>query len=581
MHERRVRSQSMSDTSATLRELRRTRTKHRLGSTDWYDVAYRVYLFAFGGLTAVVLASDAVTGLVDDNVTTAQLLQKGPSVLGIGVMLALAVGLRSGADGGPVSIETADTRHLLLAPIPRRLVLFKPIWQRFRSVMFGFALVCAVIGQLVATELEGSRIAWAASAGAYGALVGAVFVGSAVIAHALRCPRWLASLIGVVALAWQATVAWNTWHDNTNVTSVAPGNAIGRIALWGISQDPMNLIAVVAVVALIGVSLAAGEWLRLEPLARRGDLVSQLRFAATTQDLRTVVLLRRQLRNESLRNTPWFRFRQTDRPAPSQQASSGAHGRSVNPGRHQPAAVWRRGIVSLRRLPASRIVRILLLAVAAGAFASFTVTSSALFALLLLGTIFLLGLESIEALSQEVDRADRTEGIPIDRGWIFVNHLVAPAILLVITGIIAATTASILDPDHAVAAFCLAIPVLWGGALGPIVATVNDAPSTQTANELTLLGGTRNAEASFVPPEFAGFTTVAATMLPVIVSLAGVLPVIAMRVDPTAATAVRSTLGVAVAIAFAVMWVRRRDVWGVKIREFFAEGRTAQAAGKR
>ena len=42
----------MSDARATLRELRRTRTKRRLGSTDWYDIAYRVYLFAFAGLVA-------------------------------------------------------------------------------------------------------------------------------------------------------------------------------------------------------------------------------------------------------------------------------------------------------------------------------------------------------------------------------------------------------------------------------------------------------------------------------------------------------------------------------------------------
>ena len=105
---------------------------------------------------------------------------------------------------------------------------------------------------------------------------------------------------------------------------------------------------------------------------------------------------------------------------------------------------------SLGRLPASRVVRIGILAVAAGTFGSLTITASPLFALLLLGTIFVIGLESIEALSQEVDRADRTDGLPIERGWIYANHLVAPAILLVVIGLVSATTASILDPTHAV-----------------------------------------------------------------------------------------------------------------------------------
>ena len=57
-------------------------------------------------------------------------------------------------------------------------------------------------------------------------------------------------------------------------------------------------------------SLLAGH-LRVEPLVRRGDLVSQLHFAVTMQDLRTVVLLRRQLRGEQPRTRPWFGLRPT------------------------------------------------------------------------------------------------------------------------------------------------------------------------------------------------------------------------------------------------------------------------------
>ncbi len=565
----------MSDDRATLRELRRTRTKHRLGSTDWWDVAYRVYLFAFAGLTLVVIVSDAIDGLIDDEVDIDQLFAKAPSILGIAVVLAVAMGLRSGADGGPISVEVADIRHVLLAPLSRRMVLFTPIWQRFRSMMFSFGLVGAIVGQLVATELPGSRAAWAASCAIYGAIIGALFVGAGVIAHAVRLPRWGATGIGALLLAWQAAVAWGIWNDSaTGLARVAPGNLAGNIALWGIDQRPLDVLAIVFAVVVVVVGLVLGGHLRLEPLARRGELVSQLRFAATSQDLRTVVLLRRQLRAEAPRNRPWVPMPARARPAPRSAGSIQAGGRRGVPRPH-PTVVWRRGVRAMGRLPASRVGRIVALAVGAGAFGSLTFTSTPLFALLLLGCIFFLGLESIEALSQEVDRADITDSIPVDRGWIYANHLLAPAVLLVIVGVVGALTATLLDPDHALAAFALMVPVAWGGALGPIIATVNDAPATASAAETTLLGAPRNTETSMVPPEFAGFSTVATTLLPVVISCVGILPVVVMRLDPTAATGARASVAVAIATILTVMWVRNRDTWTHKIRNFFAEGRAA------
>ena len=341
----------MSDARATLRELRRTRTKHRLGSTDWWDVAYRVYLFAFAGLALVVVVSDAIEGLIDDEVNIDELFTKAPSILGIAVVLAVAMGLRSGADGGPISVEIADIRHVLLAPLPRRMVLFTPIWQRFRSMMFSFGLVGAIVGQLIATELVGSRAAWAASCGIYGAIIGGLFVGAGVIAHAVKLPRWGATGIGAVLIAWQAAVAWGIWNDSTTgIARVAPANLAGNIALWGIDQRPLDALAIVATLAVVAAGLALGGHLRLEPLARRGELVSQLRFAATSQDLRTVVLLRRQLRAEALRNRSWLARPARHRPAPAPAGSTTAGQRRGVPHTH-PTVVWRRGPASDRPAP--------------------------------------------------------------------------------------------------------------------------------------------------------------------------------------------------------------------------------------
>jgi len=568
-----------NDARATLREMRQTRTRRRLGEVEWFDVAYRVYLFALVGLIVVVTASDAIEGVVGDGVDTDELLAVGPSIIGIVVVVAAALGLRSGADGGPVSVELADIRHVLLSPMPRRAALLRPVGQRFRSLGFGLALVGAVLGQLVATELDGSRAAWAASGALFGAMVGATFVGLAVLAHTLRVPRWAATLLGGGLLVWQCAGAWWVWNEEFSSRSgelgtapvVGPADLVGRIALWGIEQRPVDWVAVVVTAALVVAALALCGRLRIEPLARRGELVSQLRFAATVQDLRTVVLLRRQLRSENLRARPWF-ARSHDRAVRPAPQPSGRP-KQLTTSEVSPSIVWHRGGRSLRRLPLARLTRIAAMAAIGGVAATLTVSSSPLFGLLLLAALFIVGLECLEPLSQEVDRPDLTDRLPIDRGWLFTHLLVAPAGMLVSTALIGAATGAVAAPSQAAGLFVLAIPVAVAGAAGPIVATVTDAPAATSSTNL--FGSPRDSESVMMPPEFAGFGTVARTLLPVLLSAAGVLPVYAMRYQPDATTALRSWVGVALFASALVWWIRRRDVWGVKIRQFFEQGRAA------
>ena len=225
------------DMAGALRDLRRTRQSRRLGDAEWFDVAYRVYLFALVGLTGVVLASDAIDGVVGDGIKTSDLLARGPSIVGLIVMVAFGLGLRSGADGGPVAIEVADIRHVLLSPINRRRALLRPVGQRIRSVTFSFAMATAVLGQFVAREVEGSRAAWAAAGALFGAVTGAVFVASAVIAHVIRLPRWAATAIAAVGLAWQGAAAWINWNGPSNSPlRFGPANLDGSLAFWGIRQ---------------------------------------------------------------------------------------------------------------------------------------------------------------------------------------------------------------------------------------------------------------------------------------------------------------------------------------------------------
>lgn len=560
----------------TVRELRALRRRRRLGDLEWFDVAYRVYLFGLAGLIATVMVSDAIGEVIGEDVTTDDVLARGPTTLGIVVMAALAIGLRSGSEGGPVSVESADVRHLLMAPVDRRMVMMRPIAQRMRSIAFGAALAAGVIGQLVARELEGSRGSWAMAAALFGAMVGAIFVASAVIAHAIRMPRWAATGGGVIGVGWQAVAMWSVWSDDPDVSTIkGPADSAGSVAFWGVRVEGQDLVAVAVVAVAAVVALAVGGRLRIEPLVRRADLVSQLKFAATVQDLRTVVLLRRQLRAENLRVRPWGARRVRPAPAASLPRPSAVPVRSSSAPLRPARLVHRRGLASLRRLPAGRIGRIVVLAALAGVFGSVTVSGSPLFVIGVVGCAFLLGMECIEPLSQEIDRPSLTDGIPVDRGWIYAHHLLAPGVLVAVAALVGAVAATLLDTDNAAGAFAVAIPVAWAGGIGAVVATVRDAPQPAAVADTTLMGGARNTDSPLVPPEFAGMQSAYASFMPVLVSGLAALPVLAMRVEPTAGTAVRVAVGTALAVLLLIVWVQRRDRWAIGIRRFIAEGQNA------
>ena len=301
-------------------------------------------------------------------------------------------------------------RHLLLAPIRRRDVLTRPVFQRLGALAFGGALVGAIGGQLAARRLPGSPAAWTASVGAAGAATAAAFVAVAVLAHVARVPRWLATTLAGVVLAAQAGAVAGWW----------PGlcDTIGSLALWGMRQEPVDLIGAAVVVALSVVALALAGRLLVEPLVRRADLVSQLRFAVTMQDLRTVVLVRRQLRGERPRSRPWAR---RQRPPRARGGHAAVHCR----------VVWQRGWRGLLRYPLSRLVRMAMLAIAAG-LAAVAVLRGTTPAIVAVGiALFLLGLDAVEPLSQEIDHPDHTDAVPRARGWLLAHHVAAPAVALV------------------------------------------------------------------------------------------------------------------------------------------------------
>jgi hypothetical protein len=177
--------------------------------------------------------------------------------------------------------------------------------------------------------------------------------------------------------------------------------------------------------------------------------------------------------------------------------------------------------------------------------------------------LYLLGLDAIEPLSQEIDHPDVADGVPRPRGWVLLRHLGAPVAALVPFAIIGAAAIAVAEPAAAAAAFALAVPVTLAGACGSVVSVVRDA-----ADPL-------QAPSAAVPPEFAGASAFIRLAVPIVISTIPALTALALREFPEPGTAVRMAVLDALLIAAAATWVRKRDDWREKLRAFTEAGRRA------
>lgn len=525
---------------AALRALRAARQRKRLVRLEWFELAYKVYLAAIAVVGAVVLVSNAVGDDPLDASQTADVVRLAPPIVGVALAAALLMGLRSGARGGPVSVEAADVQYVLLAPVDRRAVLTRPAVQQFRLAAFAGAVVGGVGGQLLGRRLERALIPWVVSGAAVGALIGLAFVAAALGAHIVAMRRWQAGVLGTALFGWQIAAVPERWHV------AGPFDTLGSLVLWPLRVHVQDLVLPAIVVVVAALDLLGLRRLSIDALARRTALVRQLRFAVTMRDLRTVILLRRQLSNEQHRVRPWF-------PVP----------------RGLGTTVTRRGLHSVARFPAARVLRMCGLAALAGAaqVAAFRGTTPAIFVSALAS--FVLGLECLEPFAQEVDQPDRCDSLPRARGWLLLRHLVVPAVTAAVVGLVGVATAIAMSRTETgwELSLLLVLPVVWGGLAGAVLNVMSALPAPVTPGSVSDL----------LPPEVAGMREVFRTARPLVVPVAGSLPVLAARAAARAGNqpvppALQAIVGVALLIAAVVWWARRRDEIRARASALWAAG---------
>lgn len=424
------------DPVAAMKAMRSARRRRYVARIDVMEVLYRVYLVALVAVFALAFLAGALHEVPADPGSVESIRADAPAIIGIAVAVLVLAGLRAGARGGPLAIEAAEVRYTLLAPISRRTALRPAALAQLRTATLFGALFGAVVGNFVFRRFPGSALEWIGSLAAFGALVPFAVLGGALVASGRRLRLGVATAGGLVLVAWAAldlALGWNS----------SPATMLGDLATLPLQHGADAWLAAVGaalVLALLAAGLLGIGGLGLEAAQRRAQLVAEMRFSASVQDLRSVILLRRQLASERPRRKPWLRLRigagvRTSSRMANESANGGRGFAFANP-------VWRRDWQSFLRWPVVRVVRVVLIAIAAGGLAvgGFDLTP-VLFALP--GPLlFIAALDLIEPLAQESDHPTRRLMLPRHSAELLRGHLVAPAVAMAVVLALAAIAAA-------------------------------------------------------------------------------------------------------------------------------------------
>lgn len=388
------------------------------------DALYKVYVVAIVGGAGLALLAGAIADAPLGPAEVRDLADRGPAALGVAVALAVLSGLRSGSRGGPLAIEGAEVQYVLLAPVDRGAAMRPAALGQLRVATLAGAAVGLAVGAFAVPRLPGSSVEWLAVLAAFGALLPLCYLGPALLACGHRFGPRLASALGYLFCAW-------TLIDLAAGMVSSPATMLGVLATLPLQSGTTAALSIggaVAAIASVVAGLVAVGGLSLDLARRRSTLVAELRFSATVQDLRTVILLRRQLAAERPRRIPWPSLAPIERMSP----------------------VSRRALRSFLRWPAARLTRV----VAAGVLTGLTA------AVIWEGTTPLVGVAGVflfvaaldvgEPLAQEVDHPTRRELLPEGAARLLRRHLTVPSFVMGAIGAFGLLTVLVLGASASV-----------------------------------------------------------------------------------------------------------------------------------
>jgi hypothetical protein len=353
-------------------------------------------------------------------------------------------------------------------------------------------------------------------------------LSAALIASGRRLHRAVVWVLAVLIVGWSVA-------DFFGQRVTSPASMLGALALWPLHRPDASFVLpaagllAVAVGALFGLTGLAGT--SLEAARRRAGLAAQLRFAVTTQDLRAIILLRRQLASEIPRRRPWLRVAQ----------SRGPH-----------HAIWQRDWQSFLRWPVVRVLRVCVLGVLAGLSLLAAWRGTTPLVLVAAFALMVAAFDAVEPIGQEVDHPTLLALLPVSGNLVIRRHLVAPSTLMAGVSLIAAVTA------------------LVAGAPGDLVgvAVVMIVPSALLSLSCAALSVTNDPFAYVLTPELGYFQTGFPVVL-VIIGVSGPV-LLAREAARHGSPAVGAAIGVELAVfaisLIVITWLAHRIGSRVPVR---------------
>lgn len=385
---------------------------------DVMDALYKVYVVAIVGGAGLALLAGAIADATLGPAEVRDLADRGPAALGAVVALAVLSGLRSGSRGGPLAIEAAEVQYVLLAPVDRGAAMRPAALGQLRVAALAGAALGLAVGAFAVPRLPGSSVEWLAVLAAFGALLPLCYLGPALLACGHRFGPRLAGALGYLLCAWALI-------DLVAGTVSSPATMLGVLATLPLQNGvtaALSIVGAVAAIASVVAGLIAAGGLSLDLARRRSTLVAELRFSATVQDLRTVILLRRQLAAEHPRRRPWPSPAAIERMAP----------------------VPRRALRSFLRWPVARLIRVAAAGVLTGLTAAVVWEGTTPLVAVVGVFLFVAALDVGEPLAQEVDHPTRRELLPEGAARLLQRHLTVPTIVMGAIGALGVLTVLVL-----------------------------------------------------------------------------------------------------------------------------------------
>jgi hypothetical protein len=362
--------------------------------------------------------------------------------------------------------------------------------------------------------------AWALSGLLAGPCITALLWGTVAGAAARRITPHAANGIGLVLVAAAAVeAAVHTW--------IAPSTWVAALALLPLHGlvPPLVVVGGIALACVVPVlAVVAIGGTSLEPLLQRSALTSQMRFAASLQDMRTVVLLHRQLSMEKPRRRPWLRLparRTIRRP------------------------VWRRGWHGYARWPLDRVVRVFALLAAAGAL-SYAARSTHLLIIVAGAALFVAALDVIEPFAAELDHPTALLTYGVSIRVLLLRNLAAPVAALLGITLVGAGAIAVIAGGHAALAIACAISAALAALAGSALNVALGPPPMGSQMAMLL-------------PDAYGLVLLARQGLPPALAISGLAP-IAVASASGDATAIVVAAAVSVLSISALLYSALRGV---------------------